>query len=45
MSIEERRVVAEPTEVLEDVLLQQDDPEKFTRIRTSMKEKMKEDLV
>ena len=44
-SIEERRVVAEPMEVLEDVLLQQDDPEKFTRIRTSMKEKMKEDLV
>ena len=45
MSIEERRVVAEPTEVLEDVLLQQDDPEKLTKIRTSMKEKMKEDLV
>ena len=32
MSIEERRVVAEPTEALEDVLLQEDDPEKFTRI-------------
>ena len=45
MSIEERRVVAEPTEVLEDVLLQQDDPKKSTRIGTSMKEKMKEDLV
>ena len=45
MSIEERRVVAEPTEILEDVLLQQDDPEKFTRIGTSMKEKMKEALV
>ena len=45
MSIEERRVVAEPTEVLEDVLLQQDDPEKLTRIGTSMKEKTKEDLV
>ena len=39
MSIEERRVVAEPTEVLENVLLQEDDPEKFTRIRTGMKEK------
>ena len=26
MSIEERRVVAEPTKVLEDVLLQEDDP-------------------
>ena len=45
MSIEERRVVVEPTEVVEDVLLQQDDPEKLTKIRTSMKEKMKEDLV
>ena len=45
MSIEERRVVAEPTEVLEDVLLQEDDLEKFTRIGTSMKEKAKKDLV
>ena len=45
MSIEERRVVAEPTEVLEDVLLQEDDPEKFTRIGTSMKEKAKKDLI
>ena len=45
MNIEERRVVAEPTEVLEDVLLQENDPEKFTRIGTSMKEKAKKDLV
>ena len=45
MSIEERKVVAEPTEVLEDVLLQEDDLEKFTRIGTNMKEKAKEDLV
>ena len=45
MSIEERRVVAEPTEVLEDVLLKEDDLEKFTRIGTSMKEKAKKDLV
>ena len=45
MSIEERMVVAEPTEVLEDVLLQEDDPEKFTRIGTSMKEKAKKDLI
>ena len=41
MSIEERRVVAKPTKVLEDILLQEDDPENFTRIGTSMKEKMK----
>jgi len=45
MSIEERRIVAEPTEVLGDVLLQGNDPEKFTRIGTSMKEKAKEDLI
>ncbi|XP_065623880.1 uncharacterized protein LOC112029605 [Quercus suber] len=45
MSIEERKIVAEPTEVLEDVLLQENDPKKFTRIGTSMKEKAKEDLV
>ncbi|XP_065634089.1 uncharacterized protein LOC136069463 [Quercus suber] len=45
LSIEERRIVAEPTEVLEDVLLQESDLEKFTRIGTSMKEKAKKDLV
>ena len=45
MSIEERKVVAEPTEVLEDVLLQENDHEKFTRIKTGMKEKMKQNLV
>ena len=45
LSIEERRVVAEPTEVLEDVLLQEDDPDKFTRIGIGMKEKAREDLI
>ena len=45
MSIEERRVVVEPTEVLEDVLLQEGDPEKFTKIGTSMKEKARKDLI
>ena len=45
MNIKERRVVTEPTEVLEDVLLQENDPEKFTRIGTSMKEKVKKDLI
>ena len=45
MTIEERRIVAEPTEVLENVLLQEDGPEKFTRIGTGMKEKTKQDLV
>ena len=45
MSIEERKVVAEPTEVLEDILLQENDHEKFTKIKTGMKEKMKQNLV
>ena len=45
MSIEEKRIVAEPTEVLEDVLLQEDDLEEFTRIGPGMKEKTKQDLV
>ena len=45
MSIEERRFVAKPTEVLEDIPLEEGNPEKFTRIGTSMKEKTKRDLV
>ena len=45
ISIEERRVVAEPTEVLEDILLEEGNPEKFTRIGTSMKEKTMQDLL
>ena len=45
MSIEERKVVAEPTEVLEDIPLEKGNPEKFTRIGTSMEEKTKQDLV
>ena len=45
MSIEERRFVVEPTEVLEDIPLEEGNPEKFTRIGTSMKEKTKQDLL
>ena len=45
MSIEERRFVAEPTKVLEDIPLEEGNPKKFTRIGTSMKEKMKQGLV
>ena len=41
MAIEERRVTAEPTEVLEDIPLEEGNPEKFTRIGTSMKERVK----
>ena len=45
MNIDERRITAEPTEVLEDILLDESNPEKFTRIGTSMEKKMKQDLV
>ena len=45
MNIEERRMLAEPIEVLEDVLLYESNLEKFTRIGTSMEEKTKWDLV
>ena len=44
MNIEERRMVAEPIEVLEDVPLDESNLEKFTRIETSMKKK-KQDLI
>ena len=45
MSIEERRVVVEPTEVLEDIPLDKNNPEKYTRIGASMESKKKQDLV
>jgi len=45
MSIEERRVVAGPLEVLKDIPLEEGNPKKFTRIGTSMKEKTKQDLI
>ena len=45
MNIEERIVVAKPTEVLEDILLGEGNPKKFTKIGTRMEEKTKQDLV
>ena len=45
MSIEERRIVAEPTEMLEDIPLDENGPEKYTRVGVSMEEKTKQDLV
>ena len=41
MSIEEKRVVAEPTEVLEDIPLDENNLEKYTRIGANMEGKMK----
>ena len=45
MNIKERRVVVEPTEVLEDISLDEDDPEKSTRIGANLEEKIKKDLI
>ena len=45
MNIEERRVVAEPTEALEDISLDEDDPEKSTRIGADLEGKIKKDLI
>ena len=45
MSIEEMRVVVEPTEVLEDIPLDENNPEKYTRVRVNMERKTKQDLV
>ena len=44
-SIEERRVVVKPTEVLEDIPLNENNPEKYTKVGASMEDKMKQDLV
>ena len=45
MNIEERRVVVEPAGILEDIPLEEGNPEKFTKIGTRMEEKTKQDLV
>ena len=45
MSIEERKMLVEPIEMLEDVPLDKSNLEKFTKIGTSMQEKMKQEIV
>ena len=45
MNIEERRIVAEPIEVLEDIPLDEDDPEKSTKIGADLEGKIKKDLI
>ena len=45
MNIEERRVVAKPTEAFEDNSLDEDDPEKSTRIGVDLEENIKKDLI
>ena len=45
MNIEEMRVVVEPTEALEDIPLDENNPERYTRVGVDMEKKMKQDLV
>ena len=45
MSIEERRIVAEPTEALEEIPLDEDDPGKSTRIWVDLEGKIKKGLI
>ena len=45
MNIEEKRVVAEPTEELEDVSLDENNPERCVRVRAKLEEKTKKDLI
>ena len=45
MNIEERRIMAKPTETLEDISLDEDDPGKSTRIGADLERKIKKDLI
>ena len=45
MSIEERRDVAETTEALENISLDEDNPKRYTRVGVDLEEKTKKDLV
>ena len=45
MNIEERRVVAEPTEALENIFLDENNPERCTRVGADLEEKTKQDLL
>ena len=45
LNIEEKRVVAEPTETLVDISLDESNPERCTRVEVDLEGKIKEDLV
>ena len=45
MNIEERRIVEEPTEALEDIPLDEDDSGKSTRIGVDLERKIKKGLI
>ena len=45
MNIEERKVMAEPTEALEDIPLDENNPKKYTKVGADMEKKTKQDLL
>ena len=45
MNIEEKRVVVEPTKALVDISLDENNPERCTRVGADLERKIKEDLV
>ena len=45
MNIKERRIVAKPTEVFEDIPIDENNPERCTRVEADLEEKIKKDLV
>ena len=45
LNIEEKRVVAEPTETLVDISLDESNPERCTGVEVDLEGKIKEDLV
>ena len=45
MNIEEKRIVAKPTEALENIPLDENNPERCTRVGADLEEKNKKDLV
>ena len=45
MNIEEKRIVAEPIEALENIPLDESNLERYTRVRADLEEKNKKDLV
>ena len=45
MNIEERKAVAEPTEALENILPNENNPDRYTRVGENLEGKTKQDLV
>ena len=45
MNIEEKRIVAKPTEALENIPLDESNPERCTRVGVDLEEKNKKDLI